>query len=173
VKWFSPVAFVLLGIQGVAHAQVDSGMFTVYLARHAEKNSVAEIPGDPKLSACGERRAEALAITLKDVELERVYSTPFQRTRDTALPVAEAHGLNIETYDPADLDRFSGVLLANKQNALVIGHSDTTAVLAGLLSGEAGEEFDEDEYDRLYLVTVAGDQNQLTLLDQAFHCDGQ
>lgn len=147
-------------------------MFTIYLARHAEKKSVSEDPGDPLLAACGERRAESLAIMLKDVELEHVYSTPYLRTRNTALPAAVAHGLEIETYDPLNLEGFAGLLLEKKKNALVIGHSDTTAVLAGLLSGEAGEEFDEDEYDRLYLVTVAGDQNQVILLDQAFHCDG-
>jgi len=147
-------------------------MFTVYLARHAEKNLSPENLDDPPLSFCGGQRAEALARILREVKLERVFSTPFQRTRDTALPSASAHGLEIEDYDPADLDGFSTELLKNQQNALVIGHSNTTAVLAGLLIGEAGEEFEEDEYDRLYLVTVAGAQNQLILLDQAFRCDG-
>jgi broad specificity phosphatase PhoE len=148
-------------------------MFTIYLARHAEKATEAREPSDPPLSACGRRRAEMLAIMLKNVELERVYSTPYVRTRDTALPAASDRGLEVEEYDPASLASFSDLLLENRQNALVIGHSDTTAVLAGLISGEAGEEFDEDEYDRLYLVTVSGDQNQLILLDQAFHCDGK
>ncbi len=148
-------------------------MFTIYLARHAEKATHAGNPTDPPLSACGQSRAERLAISLKDAKLDRVYSTPYLRTRDTALPAAVAHGLEVEAYDPANLAAFSDALLENRQNALVIGHSDTTAVLAGLISGEAGEEFDEDEYDRLYLVTVSGDQSQVILLDQAFRCDGR
>ncbi len=165
--------FLFLGIQEITDSQGKDEMFTIYLARHAEKATVAEDPTDPPLSACGEQRAEVLAIILKDVKLEHVYSTPYLRTRDTALPAAAAHGLKVEEYEPENLPAFSDVLLENRRSALIIGHSDTTAVLAGLLSGQGGEEFDEDEYDRLYLVTVSGDQSQLILLDQAFRCDGQ
>jgi broad specificity phosphatase PhoE len=146
-------------------------MFTIFLARHAEKESAAENPLDPPLAACGQRRAEFLAIMLEEVNLEYVYSTPFLRTRNTALPVASSRGLEIEGYDPENLEGFASLLLDRKQNALVIGHSDTTAILAGLISGGAGEAFSEDEYDRLYLVTISGDQRQLILLDQSFHCE--
>jgi broad specificity phosphatase PhoE len=172
VTRFLLAVFLILGVQEFTHSQGKDEMFTIYLARHAEKASVAEDPTDPPLSACGERRAKSLAITLKDVKLERVYSTPYARTRDTGLPAAAGHGLEVEDYDPANLEAFADALLENKQNALVVGHSNTTAVLAGLISGEAGEEFDEDEYDRLYLVTVCGDQKQVILLHQTFRCDG-
>jgi len=165
--------FLFLGIQEITYSQGKDEMFTIYLARHAEKATVAEDPTDPPLSACGQQRAEVLAIILKDVKLEHVYSTPYLRTRDTALPAALAHGLEVEAYDPENLVAFSEALLEKRRSALVIGHSDTTAVLAGLISGQGGEEFDEDEYDRLYLVTVSGDQSQVILLDQAFRCDGQ
>jgi broad specificity phosphatase PhoE len=171
MKWFLLVTFLLFG-SGVAVLAGEKGeMFTIYLARHAEKKSAAENPLDPPLTACGERRAEALAIMLREVKLEHVYSTPFLRTRNTAFPAASSHGLEIKDYDPANLDGFARLLLDRKQSVFVIGHSDTTAILAGLLSGSAGEAFSEDEYDRLYLVTVSGDQRQLILLDQGFHCD--
>lgn len=145
-------------------------MFTIYLTRHAEKETVNPDPTDPPLSACGEQRAQHLATMLKAVELENVYSTPYLRTRNTALPTASAHGLAIEAYEPLNLDGFAGLLLEKKQNALVVGHSNTTAVLAGLLGDEPGEEFDESEYDRFYLVNLSSDDRQLTLLNQAFTC---
>lgn len=163
-----------LGIQNVAHSQDTDKMFTVYLARHAEKQADAANLEDPSLSACGEQRSIALATILKSVGLERVYSTDFQRSLATARPVAESHQLEIETYDPEQMEAFSVELLKRRQNALVIGHSNTTAVLAGLLAGQEGEsfsEFSEDEYDRLYLVTVAGGQGQVNMLDQAFRCE--
>jgi len=163
----------LLGIQNVAYSQDPDGMFTVYLARHAEKLTESENPEDPSLSACGESRAASLATLLRAVNLDRVYSTPYARTRETAGPVAASHQLEIETYDPRQLEVFSSQLLGQKQNALVIGHSNTTAVLAGLLSGEAGQPFGEDEFDRLYLVTVSGTQSQVNILDQAFMCAQQ
>ena len=163
--------FLFLGIQESTRSQVNDEMFTIYLARHAEKSVAAVNPDDPPLSACGQRRAERLALMLRNVNLDRIYSTPYLRTRETALPAAAGHGLEVEAYDPAGLEAFAAALLNHKQNALVIGHSNTTAVLAGMIAGMAGEEFDEDEYDRLYLVTVSGDRNQVILLDQAFHCD--
>jgi phosphohistidine phosphatase SixA len=170
MKWFLMATFLLCGSGAAAQAGEQGEMFTIFLARHAEKDSAAEDPLNPPLTACGERRAESLAIMLKEVKLEHVYSTPFLRTRNTAFPAASSHGLEIEDYDPANLEGFASLLLDKKQNALVIGHSDTTAILAGLLSGGAGEAFSEDEYDRLYLVTVSGDQHQLILLDQGLHC---
>jgi len=150
---------------------VPDRMFTIFLVRHAEKETDANGENrDPPLNACGKSRAKALATRLRFADLERIYSTSYLRTLDTARPVAASHRLGIEAYDPASLEAFSARLLEQGQNALVVGHSNTTAVLAGLLAGESGDEFDEDEYDRLYLVTVAGAQRQLILLDQAFVC---
>jgi 2,3-bisphosphoglycerate-dependent phosphoglycerate mutase len=41
---------------------------------------------------------------------------------------------------------------------LVVGHSDTTPELVGLLGGEPGPAIDEpSEYDRLYIVTIGAD----------------
>jgi len=164
------IALIIVGFQLTAHAGGSDEMFTVYLVRHAEKVAGAENPSDPPLSDCGKGRAAALAAMLQSVKLERVYSSPYDRSLSTARPVADSHGIEVETYDPAELQAFADQLLRRKQNALVVGHSNTTAVLAGLLSGEAGEEFGEDEYGRLYLVTLLGDQSQVILLEQTFHC---
>jgi len=164
------LVFLWCGLSGTVNAYDEGDMFTIYLARHAEKESAAEDPRDPLLTPCGGRRAESLATLMKDVNLKHVYSTDYLRTRNTALPAASGHGLEVEFYDPRNLEGFAAALLAARQNSLVIGHSDTTAVLAGLLAGEVGEEFAEDEYSRLYLVTVSGDARQMILLDQAFNC---
>lgn len=161
---------VALGIQNVAYGQDADGMFTIFLVRHAEQLTESEDPKDPPLSVCGESRAASLATMLRAVNLDHVYSTPYARTRETAGPVAASHQLEIEIYDSRQLDVFSSQLLDQKHNALVIGHSNTTSVLAGLLSGGAGQPFGEDEFDRLYLVTVSGNQSQVNILDQAFMC---
>jgi 2,3-bisphosphoglycerate-dependent phosphoglycerate mutase len=170
VKWLLLACWFFCTHPGLVQAGDHGGLFTIYLVRHAEKVSVADHSSDPALSICGQQRAESLAVTFGDVPLESVYSTPYLRTRDTALPVARAHHLEIESYDPGELQVFSDMLLKKKQNALVIGHSNTTSILAGLLSGEAGEAFAEEEYDRLYLVTISGEQRQAVLLRQAFVC---
>ena len=167
---FILIGFILLGLQNVVLAQDESGIFIIYLVRHAEKDSEPKDPGDPALSPCGELRAQALAKILGDVKLEKIYSTPYERTLSTARPSAESHHLEIEIYDPHELREFSRLLLDRQQDALVVGHSNTTGVLAGLLAGESEEAFDEEVFDRLYQVIVSGDQGRFSLLHQAFRC---
>jgi 2-keto-3-deoxy-galactonokinase len=53
---------------------------------------------------------------------------------------------------------------------LVVGHSNTTAVLAGLLIGEEMGSFDESIYNRVYQVVIAGDDRRLHILHTAFVC---
>ena len=165
------IGVLLLGFQNMAHAGEDDTIFSIYLVRHAEKDSEAKDPKDPSLSACGELRAESLARVLSDINLEKIYSTSYERTLGTARPSAEYRQLEIEIYDPHELEEFSRKLLKAQQDALVVGHSNTTGELAGLLAGEKGEAFDEEIYDRLYQVIISGDQGQANLLHQAFHCE--
>ena len=162
---------ILLGLQSVALAQNESEVFTIYLVRHAEKESEPKDPGDPSLSSCGELRAQALAKILSDIRLESIYSTPFERTLDTARPIADSKQLEIDIYDPSGLREFSQLLLEMRQDTLIVGHSNTTGVLAGLLADESEEAFNEDIYDRLYQVVISGKQVRINLLHQSFHCE--
>ena len=165
------ITFVLLGMQNAALAQYEDEIFSIYLVRHAEKEVEAKDPGDPGLSYCGELRAQALVTILADVSLENIYSTPFERTLKTASPIAESKQLEIEIYDPSRLKEFSKLLLDTQQDALVVGHSNTTSVLAGLLAGVSEEAFDEGIYDRLYQVVISGERARINLLHQSFHCE--
>lgn len=167
------VVALLLWLPPAEAGQADGEIFSVYLVRHAEKAAPAPDPADPGLSECGRQRAAGLARMLADVGLERIFSTEFRRTLGTAGPVADSLGLEIEIYDPFDLESFSSRLIEYEQNALVVGHSNTTAVLAGLLAGEEGDEFDESLYDRIYQVVVAGGKSRLFLMHQAFDCEVQ
>ena len=58
-----------------------------------------------------------------------------------------------------------------RQDALVVGHSNTTGVLAGLLVGEELGGFDLDIYDRIYQVVIYKDTGRLHLLHSVFDCD--
>jgi broad specificity phosphatase PhoE len=165
------IAIFLFGLQNVAQAQNEGEIFTVYLARHAEQESEYKDPSNPPLSPCGELRAQSLANMLSDVSLEKIYSTPYERTLGSARPSAESRQLEIEIYDPRKLEEFARLLLDRQQDVLVLGHSNTTAVLAGLLAGEVGEAFDHDIFDRLYQVVISAELRSINLLHQAFHCD--
>lgn len=166
------VTLLILGATAYGMAQESDEIFSIYLVRHAEKDAISADPENPGLSECGGSRAEGLARILADAKLEKIYSTDYKRTKTTAWPVARHLSLEIEFYDPDELAAFSRTLLRQQKDALVVGHSNTTPVLAGLLAGEVLEPFDETVYDRLYLVTVSGSQSRITLLHQGFRCDG-
>ena len=62
-------------------------------------------------------------------------------------------------------------MLESKQDALVVGHSNTTGVLAGLLVGEEIGDFDLDIYNRVYQVVIYENRGRLHLLHTAFDCN--
>ena len=166
MKTLLPVVFILLSFQCAAADE----LFSLYFVRHAEKDLSDGETHDPPLNECGVLRAERLVSLFRDIDLQAIYSTDFIRTRSTAGPTAESKKLPVRIYDPYELGQFVEELRARKQDTLVVGHSQTTSVLAGNMTGTELEEIDEAEYDRLYLVVVAENSAKLHLLNQAFEC---
>lgn len=134
----------------------------VFLVRHAER--AEDGTSDPPISDAGRARARLVAEMLRDAELTRIHTTDYRRTRATGRPTAEAHGLEMELYDPSDLAAFSDRLRASPGRHLVLGHSNTTPALAEALGGDPGEPIDEFEYDRLYIVTLTPEGASTVLL---------
>jgi broad specificity phosphatase PhoE len=161
---------MILGFQSCVDAQKDSELFTIYLVRHSEKDLTSNNHSNPPLSQCGEQRSENLSNFLRDVNLDVIYSSDYIRTQNTALPTALSKGLEISEYNPQELEDFSKLLIANKQDVLVVGHSNTTGVLAGLLVGEEIGAFDLDVYDRVYQALMYKNSGRLQLLHTAFDC---
>lgn len=171
IKIFLSIVLLMLSVPYVLKAQDSEEIFTIYLVRHAEKELSAENPKDPPLTLCGEKRAESLATFFEAIDLDGVYSTAYLRTKNTAQPVAQKKEKEIQYYDPKQLDDFAKVLIKNKQDALVVGHSNTTPVLAGLLLGEDLEPFEEHIYNRIYQVVLYKDKARLNLLQTAVVCE--
>lgn len=170
MKKYLIVISLTLGLQYNVAAQVDDEIFTIYLVRHSEKDLLSNDHSDPPLSKCGEQRSESLSVFFRDVNLDVIYSTDYNRTRKTALPTALSKGLIIKKYNPQYLEEFSKSLINNKQDVLVVGHSNTTAVLAGLLVGKELGAFDLDIYDRIYQVMIFKNASQINLLHSTFVC---
>ena len=170
MKKYLIVISLTLGLQYNVAAQVDDEIFTIYLVRHSEKDLLSNDHSDPPLSKCGEQRSESLSVFFRDVNLDVIYSTDYNRTRKTALPTALSKGLIIKKYNSQYLEEFSKSLINNKQDVLVVGHSNTTAVLAGLLVGKELGAFDLDIYDRIYQVMISKNASQINLLHSTFVC---
>jgi phosphohistidine phosphatase SixA len=143
------------------HSPDGSNATVVYLVRHAEK---VDDSRDPELSALGHERAAELARLLGDAGVDRVLSTDYIRTRDTAAPVATVFGLEVMVYDPSNLEGLATELSTTPGRHLVVGHSNTTPALVAALGGDPGSPIEESEYDRLYVVVFDGDDTPETVL---------
>lgn len=160
----------ILGLRPDVKAQESSEIFTIYLVRHSEKDVTGNHAGDPPLTECGAERSEHLSTFLSAVPIDAVYSTNYTRTKNTALPTAQSKKIEIQEYNPGELEAVSDLLLEKKEDALVVGHSNTTAVLAGILTNQELGSFDESIYNRIYQVVVQERKGRLHLFHTSFAC---
>lgn len=141
-----------------APAKIDNekSVTTFVIVRHAEK--ATDDARDPSLSEAGHARAQALARLLADSRISAAYATPYRRTQQTATPTANAHGINISTYDAAipaaQLATELRATHANGGTVLVVGHSNTVPDIAAALSGQKTDVMPESEFDRIYRVRI-------------------
>jgi len=163
---------ILLSFFSVNHliAHTDQETFTIYLIRHSEKDLFSENPSNPPLTKCGIKRTDYLRSFFEDIDIESVYSTNYIRTKNTAMPIASLKKTRIQYYESDYPKVFSEFLLDSKQNSLVVGHSNTIPILAGLLSEEDVVPIDEKTYNRIYKVVISKGKRKLFMLKAIFNC---
>jgi broad specificity phosphatase PhoE len=134
----------------------------VVVVRHAEKGT--DDPKDPSLSDAGQARAQRLAAALENLPLSAVVASQFKRTQQTAAPAAEAHGVKVHVKPiEGDSMEFARTLATHirqdhaGQALLVVGHSNTVPEMVEALTGTKPEPIADDEFDRVYVVTLPAD----------------
>ncbi|HEX6313349.1 MAG TPA: histidine phosphatase family protein [Gemmatimonadaceae bacterium] len=129
----------------------------VIIVRHAER---APGSGDPPISEAGRARAAALAEIGKLAGVSAIITTQFQRTRQTAEPLASALGITgVVVPTGADLAKHvADVAAAVRQQAgrtvLVVGHSNTVPLIVAALGGPRMPDLCEPEYDALFTLVI-------------------
>lgn len=144
-----------------------AGNFTLYLVRHAEKQMESK---NPALTLCGKERAKQLATILSTANIKSIYSTSYQRTLSTAAPLSNQQNIAIKNYNPKQLEQFSLHLKQRKENALIVGHSNTTPQLTQLLSGQKIAGLGEKDFHTLYQINFVNGQPFLNKLIQPHEC---
>ena len=130
---------------------IESPETVIFLFRHAEKT----MGKNPPLTETGQKRAKALANTLRESGITQIYSSDYTRTQQTVQPLAKEHNLEIQSYNPRNLVDFAAKLKTHPGRIAVSGHSNTTPELVKLLGGNPGLEIGEKwEFDRLYVLTL-------------------
>lgn len=131
---------------------------TYFIVRHAEKETSGTMTTDVPLSAQGQKRAQALDDSLRNVAITGVYSTNYLRTRSTVQPVADQRGLTIQTYQPGDTAFADRLRQLRKGKVLIAGHSNTVDDLVNRLAGAryVPGDLPDSQYGDLFVVKRKG-----------------
>ena len=128
---------------------------TFIVLRHAE---TAGAGTNPNLSAAGQARAEELRRILANVPLAAVFSSNYNRTKQTAQPAADDKALPVGVYDPLNQSPLVDDWLSSYRGktVLVLGHSNTVPSLLNLfLDSNDYTNLPDTEYDNLFIATVS------------------
>ena len=142
----------------LAYLWHTTAMTTVFVVRHAEK--ALDGTRDPPLSDEGRAHAARLAALFAagqaDARLSAVYATEFRRTRQTAQAVASRLQLPVLVRPAGDLAALVEDIKSHHRggSVLVVGHSNTVPEILQALGTEAVPPLAENEYSRLYVVSV-------------------
>lgn len=148
----------LTAVPAIAQDQV------IFLVRHAERAPVpANQPPsrgmmgeDPPLSAAGQERARRLASMLASAGIKHILTTEYQRTRQTAAPMAERANVKPVMGAAKDPQPFLDQIQKATGNVLVVGHSNTIPELLKGLGLKQAITIADGEYDNLFVVVRHG-----------------
>lgn len=149
------VCLAILLNAAVAAAQ-DS---VIYLVRHAERSDTPTqtmMGSDPPLSKAGHERAQRLASVLRSAGIKHIFTTEFQRTRQTAAPLAAALKIQPVMAPAKDVQTLVTELKQAKEPTLVVAHSNTLPEILKGLGVSQPVTIGEDEYDNLFVVVRHG-----------------
>ncbi|MBT8187381.1 MAG: histidine phosphatase family protein [Croceitalea sp.] len=163
MKFYSKLILLTLICVGFANCSGDKDkeinkepiISTFYLIRHAEKDRSDSTNIDPELTQQGLDRAIRWAEIFDKVSINAIYSTNYERTQMTAAPIAIKKNLDVQTYDPKNLDVEAFLMDNEGFNVLIVGHSNTTPDFANkLLKMEKYEAMDDTDNGSLFIVRV-------------------
>lgn len=142
------------------------------ILRHAEKETTVAgsqmMQADPLLNTKGQERAQSIIRKFKKYKISKIYSTNYNRTKSTVLPLANSIGLSINNYDPKQLKSFANELKAQANESktiLIVGHSNTSPRLVNMLLGkDEYKDLDESVYNQYWLVKINGQHKRAKVI---------
>jgi 2,3-bisphosphoglycerate-dependent phosphoglycerate mutase len=130
----------------------------IIIVRHAEKAD--DGTKNPPLSPEGLQRAERLSTMFSDVNISKLYATPYLRTNQTLAPLSQKFNIVIESYDSSDADFAKNLVQKNKGKTIVVaGHSNSSPMLVNrLIQSEKYQKLDESVFSKMWMLTFENEQ---------------
>jgi broad specificity phosphatase PhoE len=137
---------------------------TYYLIRHAEKVRTDATNRNPNLNETGKERATNWGTYFKNIDLDAVYTTDYNRTQQTASPTAKNKNLPIQKYDPRKMYTEDFAVATKGKTVLIVGHSNTTPVFVNKILGEEKyENMNDTDNASVYIVMITGNKKTSTI----------
>ena len=150
VKWGLALVLFFSGLI-TASAQTT----TVWIVRHAEKDTAMATRANPDLNAQGQQRAKDLATYLHQTKIALIFSTDTKRTKQTAAHFTAP----LEIYNPRQLSILPAQImqLAKGKTILLVGHSNTVLETIEALGGQRPvNALSDEDYDYIFKVELDG-----------------
>ena len=107
---------------------------------------------------CGRKRAECLANTLADAQVQQIFTSDLQRTQQTAAPLAEKLHLKPAAISISKPDELIDAIRSSKAaSVLVVWHDATLPKILRALGAPEITPIAHTDYDRFFVLTLAGE----------------
>ncbi len=158
MRLLSILFVVFFSFSGLAQDMEKQELTTKYFfIRHAEKDLSDPSNRNPDLTNQGKARSMNWAKMLAETKIDLVFSTDYNRTRQTAMPIAEDQNQEITFYNPRDLYNENFKQITKGKTSVIVGHSNTTPYFVNKVLGyDKYSAIDEKVYGKLYIVTIKG-----------------
>ncbi|SIT93844.1 phosphoglycerate mutase family protein [Pontibacter indicus] len=146
--------------QQIEEIETATEVTTVYLVRHAEKDTTDDNNEDPELTEVGHARAEALRALLEGQKVDALYATKYMRTGQTLYPLARERNIEVVQYEGHDFHGLKEQILQNHrgQTVVVAGHSNTLLpIIEAFGATKPFEEIADEQYRYLFKLTIRPD----------------
>ena len=131
----------------------------VYLIRHAEKDRSDPLNKNPHLNEKGIERSLLWNGYFENKEVNSIYSTNYNRTIETVLPISIAKGIKPIIYSASNIN-YELFLKKEKGNTvIVVGHSNTIPGFVNkLIEDDYYKQINDTVNSNLYIVKKCSEE---------------
>ena len=131
----------------------------VYLIRHAEKDRSDPLNKNPHLNEKGIERSLLWNGYFENKELNSIYSTNYNRTIETVLPISIAKGIKPIIYSASNINYESFLKKEKGNTVIVVGHSNTIPGFVNkLIEDDYYKQINDTVNSNLYIVKKCSEE---------------
>lgn len=147
---------LIIACDEVVNTSKETNSSTFYLIRHAEKDRSDSKNKNPNLTPKGLERANYWSSYFDTIQLSSVYTTDFNRTKQTILPICNLKNITPEIYSPDNINIQKFINTNEGKNVLISGHSNTTpAIVNKLINKKEFDDMDDSDNKSLFVVKIS------------------